>query len=75
MLPMTILSVSAEFLVHRQLEHSTSFQQAGFGQDAMADPRIAAAALFTAIIASLWRWHIANTAWGISVFPRFESNP
>jgi hypothetical protein len=44
---MTMLNPSAESLAHRSLEHSTLFQQAGLGQAAVADPRAAAAALFT----------------------------
>jgi hypothetical protein len=42
-----MLNPSAESLVHRPLEHSMLFQQAGLGQAAVADPRAAAAALFS----------------------------
>jgi hypothetical protein len=44
---MTMLNPPAESLAHRSLQQSTLFQQAGLGQAAMADPRVAAAALFS----------------------------
>jgi hypothetical protein len=44
---MTRINPSAEPLVHRPLEHSMLFHQAVLGQAAVADPRAAAAELFT----------------------------
>jgi hypothetical protein len=44
---MTMLNPPAESLAHRSLEHSALFQQSGLGQTSVADPRAAAAALFT----------------------------
>jgi hypothetical protein len=44
---MTMFNPPVESLAHRSLEHSPLFQQAGLGQAAIADPRVATAALFT----------------------------